>query len=162
MKKIVHLFLVGLPFRFLTSCDYGCDNLNKSKTAATSVAPAFVLNNAIISSSVPAGILQYDLGIVQQIISSNSGVITGANYNQVNIGNTPVIWINYFQNVIKYTNDVISRTKDVPARSNLLNMARIVQANAFMIITDTYGDIPYSEGGGGYTSQVFFPKYETH
>src|SRR5258708_4217151 len=40
-------------------------------------------------------------------------------------------------------------------------MARIVQANAFMIITDTYGAIPYSEGGGGYTSQVFFPKYET-
>jgi len=161
MKKIINLCLPALLLVVITSCDKGFDNLNKSKTGATSIDPAFVLNNAIISSSAPAGTLNYDLGIVQQIISSNSGVITGANYNQVNIGNTPVIWINYFQNVIKYTNDVITRTKDVPARSNLMNMARIVQANAFMIITDTYGDIPYSEGGGGYTSQVFFPKYET-
>ena len=161
MKKIVNLCLLALSFTVITSCDHGFDNLNKSKTGATSIDPAFVLNNATISSSAPAGTLNYELGIVQQIISSNSGVITGANYNQVNIGNTPVIWINYYQNVIKYTNDVITRTKDVPARSNLMNMARIVQANAFMIITDTYGDIPYTEGGAGYTSQTFFPKYET-
>ncbi len=160
MKKIVNLCLLALSFMFVMSCDKGFDSLNKSKTGATSVDPAFALNNAIISSSAPAGTLQYDLGIIQQIISSNSGVITGANFNQVNIGNTPVIWINYYQNVIKYTNDVITRTKDDPARSNLLNMARIVQANAFMIITDTYGDIPYTEGGAGYTGQIFFPKYD--
>jgi hypothetical protein len=40
-------------------------------------------------------------------------------------------------------------------------MARIIQANAFLILTDTYGDIPYSEAGAGYTEQLFFPVYET-
>ncbi len=39
-------------------------------------------------------------------------------------------------------------------------MARILQAFAFMVLTDSYGDIPYEEGGEGYTSQIFFPKYE--
>ncbi|MEO8404895.1 MAG: SusD/RagB family nutrient-binding outer membrane lipoprotein [Chitinophagaceae bacterium] len=64
-----------------------------------------------------------------------------------------------FQNV-QYTHDVIARTKNVPARSNLYNMARIFQAYAFMILTDEYGDIPYTEGGAGYSDALFFPKYD--
>jgi len=63
--------------------------------------------------------------------------------------------------VIKYTHDVIVNTKNTPARSNLYNMARIFQAYAFMILTDEYGDIPYTEAGAGYTDQIFLPKYET-
>jgi hypothetical protein len=39
-------------------------------------------------------------------------------------------------------------------------MARILQSYIFMILTDTYGDIPYSEGGAGYTNSIFFPKYD--
>jgi hypothetical protein len=39
-------------------------------------------------------------------------------------------------------------------------MARIWQAYAFMILTDEYGSIPYTEGGIGQTNQVFFPKYD--
>ena len=39
-------------------------------------------------------------------------------------------------------------------------MARIWQAYAFMILTDTYGAIPYAEGGAGLTDQIFFPVYE--
>ena len=39
-------------------------------------------------------------------------------------------------------------------------MARIFQAYAFMILTDEYGAIPYTEAGAGYSDQVFFPKYD--
>jgi hypothetical protein len=79
----------------------------------------------------------------------------------VAVNNTPLNWNNYYQNVIKYTNDVINQTKADASRANLYHMARIVQANAFMILTDTYGDIPYTEAGGGYTAQNFFPTYDT-
>jgi hypothetical protein len=41
-------------------------------------------------------------------------------------------------------------------------MARIVQANAFIVLSDTYGSVPYAEGGKGYTEQIFFPVYESH
>ncbi len=160
MKKIINLCLLTLSFTLLISCDSGFDELNTSKTGATSLDPALILNGAVINSS-PSPSLNYEIAIVQQLYSSNSGVIVGGNYNQKNIGNTPAVWINYYQNVIKYTNDVIIRTKDDAKRSNLYNMARIVQANAFLVLTDTYGDIPYTEAGGGYTAQVFFPAYET-
>jgi len=162
MKKIITLSLLALSFTLITtSCEKGFDELNTIKTAPTNIDPAFTLNAAVINTSVPGGTLQYDLGIVQQIISSNSGIIAGANYNQVNPGNTPAIWIQYYQNVIKYTNDVIVKTATItPARPNLTAMARIMQANAFMILTDTYGDIPYTEAGKGFTSQLFYPKYD--
>lgn len=157
LNKIIPLLSLLIVF----SCDSGFDELNTSKTGAISIDPAFVLNNAVIFSSPPAGTLNYEVGIVQQLISPNTGVLLGANFNQVNINATNQVWINYYQNVIKYTHDVITRTEEDPARKNLYNMARILQANAFMVLTDTYGDIPYDEAGKGYTDLVLFPKYET-
>jgi hypothetical protein len=161
MKNIYKLCILALTLTMVTSCDDGFDELNKSKTSATAVDPSFILNNAILGSSIPSGTLNYDLGIVQQIITSNSGVLSGANYNSYNPDNAQIIWQNYYRNVIKYTDNVIASTKADATRSNLYNMARIIQANAFLIITDTYGNVPYTEAGGGYSSQIFFPKYDT-
>src|SRR5678809_1271660 len=91
----------------------------------------------------------------------NGGVLAGGNFNQDSRDVTnPPTWAVYYQNVIKYTHDAISKTKDVPARSNLYNMARIWQAYAFMVLTDTYGAIPYFEGGAGLTDQILLPKYD--
>lgn len=160
MKKIYNIGLMALIFTMITSCDNGFDELNTSKTSATAIDPAFILNSAVINSSVIT--LVYEVGIVQQIISPNSGVLTGANYNQDNRSITDDNWQSYYRNVIKNTKDIIALTKDNPARSNLMNMARILQAYAFIILTDSYGDIPYTQGGEGYFSaDNFFPKYET-
>ncbi len=160
MKKILNIFMLALSFTLITACDNGFDELNKSKSGAISLDPVFTLNNAVISSS-PSSSLIYEQAIVQQWFSTNTGVLEGGNFNKVQVNNTPANWNNYYQNVIKYTNDVITATKDDAGRANLYHMARIVQANAFMVLTDTYGDIPYSEAGAGYSAQVFFPKYET-
>ncbi len=161
MKKTINIFILALSLTLITTaCDEGFDELNTSKSGAISLDPVFILNNAIISSS-PTANLVYDEAIVQQWIATNTGVLEGGNFNKVVVNNTPLNWNNYFQNVIKYTNDVITTTKDDAARANLYQMARIVQANAFMVLTDTYGDIPYTEAGGGYTAQKFFPAYET-
>lgn len=159
MKKIYNICFLVFLFIMITSCDKDFDEINTSKTSATSVDPAFILNNAVVSTSMVT--LVFEIGVVQQIISPNSGVLTGANYNQENRTSFDSNWASYYRNVIKNTNDVIRLTKDDPARANLMNMARILQAFAFMVLTDSYGEIPYEEGGEGYTSQIFFPKYET-
>ena len=159
MKKILNYSWLAVILLFAASCDKGFEDLNKNKTSPTSIDPALLLNNAVINTSYPTITMIYDIGIVQQIITSNTGVVAGANFN---IENRPAgsIWAPYYQNVIKNTHDVIVRTKDIAARSNLYNMARIFQAYAFMILTDEYGDIPYTEGGSGYSDQLFFPKYD--
>ncbi|MBL0743980.1 SusD/RagB family nutrient-binding outer membrane lipoprotein [Chryseolinea lacunae] len=160
MKKIINLSFLICVFSVITSCENNFDELNTSKTGITNLDPALVLNDAVIFSSFPAGSMNYEAGIVQQVISSNTGLLVGANFNQVNINNTPAVWINYYQNVVKYTADVIVRNSTNTTRSNLTNMARIVRANAFIVLTDTYGSVPYTNAGKGYSDQVFFPDYQ--
>lgn len=144
-----------------SSCDKGFDELNINPIAATTLDRVFILNNGIVSSSLPLATVIYDMGIVQQMVSPNSGVLTGANFNQLNNGNAETMWVQYYRNVIRNTKDVIENTRNVPSRSNLYNMARIWQAFAFMVVTDAYGDVPYSEAGKGFIEGAVFPKYDT-
>lgn len=160
MRTINYILAMTLSF-VAVSCDNGFDELNSSKTGATTLDPALVLNNAIINSSPNAGQLNYELAIVQQLTSPNTGVLEGANFNKNNSSSSIANWRDYYRNVIRFTNDVITRTADDPAKSNLMNKARIIQANAFMIITDTYGSIPYDLAGKGFTEQNFFPDYQS-
>lgn len=161
MKNILKVLLLSIPFWGLTSCDKGFDELNINKTAATSVNPVFILNNATINCTYSPGTVIYEIGVVQQMVSPNSGVLTGANFNQDSRDNTVQNWQKYYRTVIRNTQDVIDQTKDLPARSNLYNMARILQAYAYMVTTDSYGDIPYGEAAKGYTQQIVLPKYDT-
>jgi hypothetical protein len=161
MKHIIKFSIAAVLLFTVSSCDKGLSDLNKNKVSPTTLEPALLLNQAVISSSHPWKTLVFDMGIVQQMVSPNGGVLAGANFNQDSRDvTTQPLWAVYYQNVIKYTHDVIVKTKDLPIRSNLYNMARIYQAFSFMILTDEYGDIPYVQGGAGYTDQVFFPVYD--
>jgi hypothetical protein len=159
MKKILNYILPAILLMSAVSCDKGFEELNTNRVNPTSVDPAALLNNAIINLSYPTRSVIFDMGIVQQLVSPNGGVLAGANFNQ-DSRDQPGLWASYYQNVIKYTHDVIVQTKTVAGRSNLYNMARIIQAYTFMILTDEYGSIPYSEAGAGYTDLLLFPKYE--
>lgn len=161
MKQIIKYSFLLTIVLFATSCDKGFDDLNTNKVNPTSIDPLYQLNNAVVNASFPGNsCLGYDIGVVQQIISPNNGVLNGANFNSDNRGSTQVLWQNYFRNVIRNTNDVIVHTKTDANRANLYQMARIFQAYAYMVLTDEYGDIPYTEGGKGYTDQNFFPVYD--
>ncbi len=145
-----------------TSCDNGFDELNRNKTAPTSVNPAFILNNAVINSAPVFTTIVYEAGIVQQMVSPNSGVLTGANFNQDSRDNTTQMWQRYYRNVISSTQVVLQQREALlTTRPNLVHMARILQAHAFMVLTDTYGDIPYTEAGKGYSDGIRLPAYDT-
>jgi hypothetical protein len=159
MKKI--LYYTVLVSLITASCTKRLEELNRNKVSPTTLDAGLLLNNAIINMSYPTRTVLFEMGIVQQLVSPNGGVLAGANFNQDSRDATnAATWSVYYQNVIKYTYDAIAKTNGVPGRSNLYNMARIWQAYAFMILTDSYGAIPYTEGGAGLTNQVFFPKYD--
>lgn len=162
MKKILKYIWIVLFLGYSTSCDQNFDDLNTNRVSATNIDAMFQINQAIISSSPSSfGILVYEVGAVQHVISPNSGVLTGANFNQDNRASTQSNWQQIYRNVIKNTKDALSRIKDDPARNNLVQMARIIQAYGFMVLTDTYGSVPYRQAGAGFSDQIFFPEYDT-
>jgi hypothetical protein len=161
-----YIFAILLSACVITSCDKGFDEINTNKVDPTSLAPSLILNKAIISTTYldgvsTLGMLCYNFGIVQQIITPYGSSLSGGNYNQFNNANTPVVWVNFYRNVIKQVVAVVEQTKEDPLQINTYQAARIWKAYAFMILTDTYGDIPYFEAGKGYISEVIRPKYDT-
>jgi hypothetical protein len=165
MRKIVNVKIIAAFMLIATACENGFDDLNTNKTALIRVDPVLMFNGAVINTSYTSGgsggsVLIYDVGVVQQITTPILGVVSGANFNKENRAAAATLWQNYYPNVIRHTRDVINTTEGFPDRSNLLNMTRIIQAYAFIVLTDTYGDIPYFEGGTGYQEQNFYPTYD--
>jgi len=163
----IKIYLLGMlaAITMLCSCDKGFDELNINRVDPTTLDAQFVMNRAIIETTYPDNfatlqMLTYNFGIVQQIITPFGSSLSGGNYNIFNPGNSSLVWTNFYRNVLKQNNDVIEKTKADNKRTNLYNEARIWKAYAFMILTDTYGDIPYTEAGQGFTSQTIQPKYD--
>ncbi len=164
MKKIRFIISLCVLLGLASSCDKGFNELNVNPTAATALNPVFLFNNAIVSASYPNSILIFEHSIVQYMYSPNSGVLAGGNYNADNrgpSGQNGAIWRQYYQNVVRYLIAVMEQTKADANRANLYNMARIWRAYAFMVLTDTYGDVPYSEAGLGFLGGNTTPKYDT-
>lgn len=158
MKKI---FLPLILLIVSVSCEKGLSELNENNTNSTSLDPALLLNQAVINTSFPVKTLVFDVGIVQQMVTPNGGVLAGANFNQDSRDvTTAPVWTAYYQSVIKNTYDALTKAKDLANRGNMYQMARIYQSYILMTLTDEYGDVPYSEAGAGYAEQILYPQYD--
>jgi hypothetical protein len=157
-KYLTGLLTATLLFGSI-GCDKDFDEINTSKTAFVSLDPVFTLNKAIINV-MEMGTRIQQLQIAQWLTSPFGSSLAGANYGQwTTYQEFP--WTSFYPSSIVITVDVINKTKDDATRTNLYNAARIWKAYTFMILTDTYGDIPYSEAGKGFSEQIIKPVYDT-
>lgn len=166
MRNMKISFIVMLiVISMLAGCAKNFDELNTNRVDPTTLDAQFIMNRAIIETTYPDNfatleMLCYDFGIVQQIITPFGSSLSGGNYNIFNPSNTSLVWVNFYRNVLKQNVDAIEKTKSDANRTNLYNEARIWKAYAFMILTDTYGDVPYTEASKGFTAQLIQPKYD--
>jgi len=115
MKSFKYISLLLICFLFTVSCDDSFDEINTNAVDPTQIDQVFILNSAMIGASYSNGPLIYEMGIVQQIITPNSGVLTGANYNQDNRNATESMWNDYFVTVIRDTRDLINQVEGEPS-----------------------------------------------
>lgn len=165
MKKIKYAFGLLLCIS-MTSCDTGFDSMNRSKTAINELEPAPLLNNALYWTSpyyisTVAGVMNFEMPIVQQAKTPFGTSLIGGNYNQENFGMSNRHWTSHYGNVIKETVDIIKTRGDDPKYANIVNMARIIRAYSGMILADTYGEVPFSQAGLGYHEGIGQPVYDT-
>ncbi|SHM73350.1 Starch-binding associating with outer membrane [Cyclobacterium lianum] len=161
MKGILKNLLVFLiVLNVLPACDDGFDEMNINPVQPTSLDPIYLMNRAALFSTPSGTSLTYEIAIVQQIVSPNGGVLAGGNFNQLNRAFSIGTWNKYYRDVLKHTTDVKRMTADDPERANLYHMARILHSLAAMILTDTFGDVPYSEASLGYLEGEIDPVYD--
>ncbi len=70
-------------------------------------------------------------------------------------------WVWSFKNPLKNIVDFIERCEPDPSKVNYLSIGRILRVYLFHSLTDSYGDIPYSEAIKGYSQAITTPKYDT-
>lgn len=158
MKKIyLSLALLGMLLG-TSSCDKDFEEINTNPIQARDLDPLYQFSSAQFGSALQTN--NYEGEIVQQIITPFTGVVEGGNHNVVIEANINATFNALYQGPIRNLTDVINKTKDNPARSNLYHMARIWKAYDFMILVDTYGDVPYFEAGKGFLENAYLPKYD--
>ena len=161
MKKIlIYSFSLFALLCILPSCDEGFDEINVNKTSPITLDPAFLMNNAIIQASFPLETIVFEIPIVQQIVTPFGGVLGGGNFNQDNKPRNSGNWVRYYRDVMKSIVAVLDESKEDEKLSNLYHSARIWRAFASMILTDSYGDVPYFEAGNGFIEGISLPKYD--
>ena len=158
MKKYISLALAAFLWS-ATSCDKNFEEINTNPNAATDLDPVYLLNNAQFGSANQAT-HNYEGEIVQQLNTPYTGVLEAGNHNVLNDANTRQLWNGLYEGPIRNTVAIMEKTQADPAQSNLYNMARIVRAYNFIVLVDTYGDVPYFEAGKGFLESTYLPKYD--
>jgi len=158
MKKYLSLALSALLLS-VSSCDKNFEEINTNPNQATDLDPVYLLNSAQFNTANYAT-HHYEGEIVQQVNTPFTGTLEAGNHNVLNDANTRTLWNGLYEGPVRNTVAIIEKTKDDPAQSNIYNMARILKAYTFMVLVDTYGDLPYFEAGKGFIESTYLPKYD--
>lgn len=151
MKKI--LFVLSLVF-LAGACTKNFEELNTNPNEPTSVSGDLLLRSAIFDLSNVLVSETYGFNdVVAQYMATYE-------YNQVDIYN----WTSDNRFWVLY--DILQDLKDVKEYGekrqlpNYTAVAKILEAFAYSILTDAYGDVPYSESNKA-EAGIITPKYDT-
>lgn len=161
MKK---LFYIALCAIFFASCsDKVYEEINTDPTKAYSFNPSSQLSFAalqIYGSMNYADVHRlYSLAFTQHLMgcynTTNFGGLHRANDNEMS---RP--WANLYPGAIRNLTDAINQTADDPTKVNINSALRIFRVYVGGLLTDYYGDVPYSEAGMGMIEGKSQPKYD--
>ncbi|MFB0495709.1 hypothetical protein ABID99_001946 [Mucilaginibacter sp. OAE612] len=158
MKKYIKIILSAACLFSAAGCDKGFRELNVNPNNTTSLDPVFLFSNAEVLTY--AALMETEPTVVQQFIDPFGGVTSAFNFNVLNQTYTVMRWNNAYPNTIKLLEHILPDLKGNASRSNLYNETRIWRAYNYMMLVDTYGDVPYSQAGQAYLNSAFLPKYD--
>ena len=163
MKKILITFLA---FAFaLTSCEFdkGFEEMNVNPNAAAQIGVGNKLAKTILDTSGGRyenwrNSLIYNSTLIQHY-ATTAGYWSGDKYYRVDSYATS-LWDRHYPSSVKGIEDVIAQLNSEGNSGTEMGMARILRVFIYHRLTDTHGDIPYSEAGKGYITGTLKPKYD--
>ncbi len=154
LKKIAASMMILL---MVGACTEGFDDLNTSPNLLTEakVQPA-VLFTRVLKYSIFASFedTRGRVGEFSQYYASQASgnIFSLSNYTSP---------FNWYRNYIIDINEILRLTADDPRKNDQNAMARIWKVWVFHIMTDSYGDIPYTEAAKDVENVINQPKYDS-
>ena len=156
MKKTKqYIIMLAAALIFLPACTDDFVEKNTDPNAITDVTPDLLLPG-IIRTSVNEMVNQsWSIG---NIVIQHTAKIQFVSEDRYTWGDRDGLWNNMYDNLRNV--QLLIELSDQNNSKNYKGIALIMKAWMYSLLTDAYGDIPYTEATKGVTG-IFQPKYET-
>ena len=167
MRKIKTFIILSaaLLAGISSSCsDSYMEDLNTDKSKANSIDPNAQLTTAELQTYGDLGMVEIYRNYLYAFTQQLMGCWNTTNYggrHTVDNNEMGRIWTSFYPKAIKNLTDAIHRSAEDENRKNINAILRIYRVYMMSVITDIYGDTPYSEAGQGYLKEIYNPKYDT-
>lgn len=157
---------LGLCMLTLSSCssDETMESMNTDPTKAASINPNAQLTTAMLQTYGDLNQVEmyrnYVYGFTQQLMGCWNTTNYGGRHTADDM-QMARIWTTFYNQAIKNIVDAEYATREDKSRTNINAALNIYKVYLMSIITDTYGDVPYSEAGLGFIKGIATPKFDT-
>lgn len=160
-----YITMMASCMMMLSACsDSYMENINTDPSKAATIDANAQLTTAQLQTYGDLGMVEiyrnYLYAFNQQLMGCWNTTNYGGHHTQDNSEMTR-IWSSFYPNAIKNITDAEYRTSQDAEKKNINSVLRIYKVYLISLITDVYGDVPYSEAGLGYIDNKFTPKYDT-
>lgn len=163
-QSYIILLMVASALFFGACSDEYLENLNTDPSKAATIDPNAQLTTAQLQTYGDLGMVEiyrnYHYAFSQHLMGSWNTTNYGGRHT-IDNNEMSRIWTSFYPNAIKNLTDGMVRTSEDPDKVNIHSALRIYRVYMMSLITDIYGDAPYSEAGMGYLDSKFNPRYDT-
>ncbi|WP_163713662.1 SusD/RagB family nutrient-binding outer membrane lipoprotein [Mangrovibacterium lignilyticum] len=160
----IAIILVTSVLFFAGCTDQYMENMNTDPSKAASVDPNAQLTTAQLQTYGDLGMVEiyrnYLYAFNQQLMGCWNTTNYGGRHTQDN-SEMSRIWTSFYPTAIKNITDAEYHTANDSLKVNINSVLRIYRVYLMSVITDIYGDVPYSEAGKGFLEGKFNPRYDT-
>ncbi len=156
--------MIASCMMFSGCSDSYMENMNTNPSKAATIDANAQLTTAQLQTYGDLGMVEiyrnYLYAFNQQLMGCWNTTNYGGHHTQDN-SEMMRIWSSFYPNAIKNITDGEYRTREDLEKRNINSVLRIYKVYLMSLITDVYGDVPYSEAAKGYIESKFSPKYDT-
>lgn len=157
MKKNLCSLFVAALLLLSSACDNGFADINTNPNVPNTVTPNLLLPN-IIRSTVNENVsVSWGLG---NLVVQHTAKIQFVNEDRYQWGEQNGIWNTMYNNLRDVDNLYRIASESQPVQKNYQGIALVLKSWMFSMITDAYGDVPYSEATKAREGN-YFPKFDT-
>ena len=163
-QAYITLLIAACSLLFTACSDEHMEGMNTDPSKAASIDPNAQLTTAQLETYGDLNLVEayrsYVYGFTQQLMGCWNTTNYGGRHT-VDNNQMSVVWTRLYTNALKNLVDAIYRTQEDQTQENIHAALRIYRVYLMSILTDIYGDVPYSEAGKGYLEEIYTPRFDT-
>ena len=162
-SKYITIITMACALFFASCSDEYMENMNTDPSKAATIDPNAQLTTAQLQTYGDLSMMEiyrnYHYAFTQQLMGCWNTTNYGGRHTLDN-NEMSRIWTSFYTQSLKNISDAQYRTAEDAEKVNINSVLRIYRVYLMSIITDTYGDAPFSEAGLGFLEGKFNPKYD--